>query len=94
MPYEPTIQNAIAAYIAAVVSHHNIASSTDDLPGMDIVERAGPGKYRIKGRTPRWPPAAFCNYEERTGLWSVSLLDGAIVTVRHTGDGFVVVSDS
>ena len=93
MSYEATIQKAIAAYIAAVVSHHNIVANTVDLPGIEIVEQTGPGKYRIKGKTPSWPPAGFCNYEERTGVWSVSLLDGAIVRVRDSGDGFVVVSD-
>jgi hypothetical protein len=75
---EPTAQDAIRAYFAALANYYGVEPDTVDWPIVDNVKESAPGSFTIRAGT----DVIIVMYHKAMDLWIVRLEDGAIIRVR------------
>jgi hypothetical protein len=106
--YKPTEQDALAAYLTAAAAHHLLPPDEIDYPPYAQLTNSPFGAFQVPvgdlyddngdlvyDEEYGWPLYRYvsCLYDRKSRRWLVSLQDDTVVSVRDTGDGFVVVAD-
>jgi hypothetical protein len=82
LPYVPTAQDALGAYIAALAHWHNVPVTEVNWPKSNRIKQLLLGIFTIYTKSGEF---IIVLYDNQSDLWNVRLADGTIVSVRKTG---------